>query len=65
MRLSTETLPLEIATYFLLYYNYSIIILNFRISAFINCGSRQETRTTSGSAHFLEHLHFKVAKYNQ
>ena len=26
---------------------------------FVNCGSRSETAETSGSAHFLEHLHFK------
>ena len=29
------------------------------LNVFINCGSRQETKETSGSAHFLEHLHFK------
>jgi predicted Zn-dependent peptidase len=29
------------------------------VSVFINCGSRQETEETSGSAHFLEHLNFK------
>ncbi|EGR31667.1 mitochondrial processing peptidase beta, putative [Ichthyophthirius multifiliis] len=29
------------------------------VAAFIKCGSRSETLETSGSAHFLEHLHFK------
>jgi len=31
-----------------------------RVAAFIKCGSRSETEETSGTAHFLEHLHFKV-----
>lgn len=26
------------------------------------CGSRNETLETSGTAHFLEHLHFKGTK---
>ena len=29
------------------------------ISIFIKCGSRDETEQNSGTAHFLEHLHFK------
>lgn len=29
------------------------------ISVFIKCGSRNETPESSGTAHFLEHLHFK------
>lgn len=29
------------------------------VAAFIKCGSRSETEETSGTAHFLEHLHFK------
>jgi predicted Zn-dependent peptidase len=30
-----------------------------RINVFVNCGSRSENENTSGTAHFLEHLHFK------
>lgn len=29
---------------------------------FINCGSRNESAKSSGTAHFLEHLHFKGTK---
>ncbi|CAD8062848.1 unnamed protein product [Paramecium sonneborni] len=29
------------------------------ITIYIKCGSRNETEATSGTAHFLEHLHFK------
>jgi predicted Zn-dependent peptidase len=32
------------------------------MSVCIKCGSRNETEETSGTAHFLEHLHFKVKK---
>ena len=32
------------------------------VGVFIGAGSRQETLETSGSAHFLEHLHFKGTK---
>lgn len=32
------------------------------IGVFIGAGSRNETLQTSGSAHFLEHLHFKGTK---
>jgi predicted Zn-dependent peptidase len=32
------------------------------INVFVNCGSRSESEQTSGSAHFLEHLHFKGSK---
>jgi len=36
-------------------------ILNYiSITVYIKCGSRNETESTSGTAHFLEHLHFKV-----
>lgn len=30
------------------------------ITIYIKCGSRNESEETSGTAHFLEHLHFKV-----
>ena len=33
------------------------------MTIYIKCGSRNETEETSGTAHFLEHLHFKV-EYN-
>ncbi len=29
------------------------------LSVYIKCGSRNETEENSGTAHFLEHLHFK------
>lgn len=32
------------------------------VSVFIKCGSRNETTESSGTAHFLEHLHFKGTK---
>ncbi|KAL4433526.1 hypothetical protein ABPG74_002923 [Tetrahymena malaccensis] len=32
------------------------------VAAFIKCGSRSESEETSGTAHFLEHLHFKGTK---
>lgn len=39
----------------------NLIVINIcRVAAFIKCGSRSETEETSGTAHFLEHLHFKV-----
>lgn len=40
----------------------NVIIILKRINVFVNCGSRSETPETSGSAHFLEHLHFKGTK---
>jgi hypothetical protein len=35
-------------------------IYKLSVTVFIKCGSRNETEETSGAAHFLEHLHFKV-----
>jgi processing peptidase subunit beta len=43
IRVATEYWPGQLAT----------------VSVFIKCGSRNETIETSGTAHFLEHLHFK------
>ena len=44
--------------------NIILIFINkiFSIGVFIGAGSRNETLTTSGAAHFLEHLHFKGTK---
>lgn len=34
------------------------------VGAIIGAGSRHETLQTSGTAHFMEHLHFKVELYH-
>lgn len=34
------------------------------VGVFVGAGSRDETLETSGSAHFLEHLHFKGKSHN-
>jgi hypothetical protein len=34
------------------------------VGVFIKAGSRNETPETSGTAHFLEHLHFKVIPFD-
>lgn len=39
---------------------HSSILSYISITVYIKCGSRNETESTSGTAHFLEHLHFKV-----